>query len=54
VPFGSFSHALRTNERTALEPGVLDEKYYVAGIGEVVENAVKGPKETLRLVDVLS
>jgi hypothetical protein len=52
-PFGTFHNALRTEERTALEPGVLDNKYYVKGIGEVIETAVKGPVETLRLVDVL-
>jgi hypothetical protein len=53
VPFGSFGHALRTAETTALEPGVLDNKLYVRGIGEVVEKAVKGPLEKLVLVDIL-
>src|SRR6266487_5910191 len=32
VPLGTFRHALRTAERTALEPDVLDNKYYVKGI----------------------
>jgi hypothetical protein len=54
VPYGSFQHALRTEERTALEPGVLDNKYYARGIGQVVERSVKGPRESLRLVDVVS
>ena len=54
TPYGSFPHALRTEERTALERGVLDNKYYVQGIGEVVERSVKGPRELLRLVDVIS
>ena len=53
VPFGSYSHALRTAEFSRLEPNVIDNKYYVRGIGEVMETAVKGPRETLRLVDVL-
>jgi hypothetical protein len=39
VPFGSFKHALRTEETTALEPGVVDNKYYVRGIGEVLEKS---------------
>ena len=43
VPYGSFRHALRTAETTALEPEVLDNKYYVRGIGEVAELSVKGP-----------
>jgi len=54
VPFGSFRHALRTEETNALEPNVLDNKYYVRGIGEVAELAVKGPRETLRLVEIIS
>ena len=54
VPAGSFPHALRTKESTALEPDVLDNKYYVEGIGEVKEVAVKGPLERLELVEVIS
>ena len=54
VPYGSFRHALRTRETTALEPGVVDNKLFVRGIGEVAELTVRGPKETLVLVDVLS
>jgi hypothetical protein len=54
VPYGSFRHALRTAETTALEPNVLDNKYYVKGIGEVAELAVKGPREALRLVEIIS
>jgi hypothetical protein len=54
VPYGTFKHALRTEETTALEPDVVDNKYYVAGIGEVFEGAVKGPKEVLRLVEIIS
>lgn len=53
VPYGSFRHALRTRETTALEPDVVDNKYFVRGIGEVAELAVKGPTEKLLLVDVL-
>lgn len=54
VPYGSFRHALRTAENTALEPRVLDNKYYVQGIGQVEEVAIKGPLEKLVLVDVIS
>ena len=53
VPYGHFKHALRTAEFTALEPGVLDNKYYVKGIGEVAELSVKGPQERLRLVEII-
>jgi hypothetical protein len=54
VPYGSFRHALRTAEWTALEPDVLDNKYYVRGVGEVAEVAVKGPREALHLVEIIS
>jgi hypothetical protein len=54
VPFGRFRRALRTAENTRLEPGVLDNKYYVRGIGEVAEVSVRGPRESLRLVEVIS
>ncbi len=50
VPFVSSRHALRTKETTPLEPGVVDNKEYVRGIGDVREITVKGPREVLRLV----
>ena len=50
VPFVSSHHSLRTKEWTPLEPGVIDNKYYVRGIGTVQEITVKGPREVLRLV----
>lgn len=53
VPYGSFYCALRTKETTALEPGVVDNKLYVHGVGEVLEVTVKGGDEKLSLVDVL-
>jgi hypothetical protein len=52
VPYGDFRSALQTHEWTRLEPGVLDTKYYVRGIGEVFEGSLKGPKEVFRLVSV--
>ncbi|WP_405672159.1 hypothetical protein [Streptomyces canus] len=42
VPYKTFSGALRTKEWTPLEPGVVDNKYYVKGIGTVKEVTVKG------------
>lgn len=42
VPYKSFEGALRTKEWTPLEPGVVDNKYYVRGIGTVREVTVKG------------
>jgi hypothetical protein len=39
-----------TKEWTPLEPGVLDHKYYVRGIGTVLEQTVRGGDERLTLV----
>jgi hypothetical protein len=53
VAYGTFHHALHTAESTALEPAVLDNKYYARGIGELIEVAITGPREELRLVEVI-
>jgi hypothetical protein len=50
VPFGASANALRTREWTPLEPGVIDSKYYVRGIGTVLEQTVKGGNERNELV----
>jgi hypothetical protein len=50
VPYVTSHHALRTREWTPLEPNVVDNKYYVRGIGTVREIAVRGPVERLSLV----
>jgi hypothetical protein len=50
VPFVRTSKALLTKEWTPLEPDVVDHKYYVRGVGTVLERTAKGSKETLRLV----
>jgi hypothetical protein len=54
VPYGTFAHALHTKEWTPLEPGVLDAKYYVRGIGQVAERTVRGGRERAVLVDVVT
>jgi hypothetical protein len=52
VPWGSSRAALKTVEWTPLEPGVLDAKYYVRGVGTVYEAAVRGGDERLELVSL--
>jgi hypothetical protein len=44
--------ALRTEETSALEPGVIDGKSYARGIGQIEERTVRGPAERLVLVDI--
>jgi hypothetical protein len=50
VPFVSSRNALLTKEWTPLEPGVIDHKYYLRGIGTVLERTAKGPLERNELV----
>ena len=45
VPYLSSTRAVLTKEWTPLEPGTLDHKYYVRGVGQVKEVTVKGPTE---------
>jgi hypothetical protein len=42
TPAVSSQHAMLTQETTPLEPGVVDHKYYVQGIGTVKEQQVAG------------
>jgi hypothetical protein len=49
----SSQHALLTQETTALEPGVVDHKLYVRGIGTALEVTVKGGNERLELISMI-
>ena len=51
VPYSSSKDALQTREWTPLEPGLIDFKYYVRGVGTVKERAADG-SELARLVSV--
>lgn len=52
TPAVSSRRALLVRETTPLEPGVIDNKVYVRGIGTVREQTVKGGDERLDLVSV--
>jgi hypothetical protein len=51
VPYGRFKRALVTSEYSPLEPQT-EQKYYVAGVGEIQERVVKGHHEEFQLVRV--
>jgi hypothetical protein len=46
------ANTLLTEEWTPLEPGVIDHKMYVRGIGTVLEQSQKGPNERNELISV--
>ncbi len=53
VPLKTFHGALLTKEWTPLELGVIDHKYYVRGIGTVLEQTVEGGDERNELVSFI-
>ncbi len=52
VPYGAFTGALETMEWSPLEPGVREHKYYVPGVGLVLEVQPKGGRVTSQLVEI--
>jgi len=52
TPAASSRRALLTREWTPLEPGVVDHKLYVKGVGNVLEQTVKGGDERNELVAI--
>jgi hypothetical protein len=52
TPGATSDQAMLTMEWTPLEPNVVDHKYYVQGIGTVLEQTAKGPLERNTLVSV--
>jgi hypothetical protein len=51
VPYGSFTDCLRTEDFTPLEPDALEYKYYVQGVGLVLELKPESGVRT-ELVDI--
>jgi hypothetical protein len=55
TPAVSSTQAMLTQETTPLEPGIVDHKYYVIGVGTVLEDTVQGVppgSERLQLVSI--
>jgi len=52
VPAGTFKNVLVTREWNPLEPGVLENKYYAPGIGEIKSRTVKGGTGGAALVKI--
>ncbi len=52
VPYGSFTHCLKTKEWTPVEPDAVANKYYAPSVGFVLEIVVKGGSERVELIDM--
>lgn len=53
VPFGSFSDCLQTAEWNPLEPGIVEHKFYAAGVGLLKAQGVKGESDIEELVSII-
>jgi hypothetical protein len=52
VPYGCFTHVLKTKEFTPLEPGIAENKFYAQNIGNIKALSVKGESEEQHLVQI--
>ena len=54
VDFGAFDDLIVIEEWTPLEPEVVEEKYYAAGVGLVLETTVQGGSGRIELISFTS
>jgi hypothetical protein len=54
VPYGTFTHCLKQEEFTALEPEALENKYYCPGVGIVKELDVSGGTVNTGLTTIIN
>jgi hypothetical protein len=54
VPYGSLTGCMKTEDRSALEPGVLEDKFYCPQVGLTAEQGVNGSTDRNELVEILS
>ena len=52
VTYGQFNNCLQTAEWSLLEPGIVENKFYAAGVGLLKAIAVKGESGYEDLVDI--
>ena len=45
-------NVIKTKEFSALEPDVVENKYYAANVGDLKEKILKGSKEGIELVEI--
>ena len=50
VPYDTFDHVLQTRNFTPLEPDLVEEKFYVSGVGPVLEITVTGGSDRTELL----
>ena len=54
VAFGPFEDLIVIEEWNPLDPAVIEEKYYAAGVGMVMETAIEGGSGRIELISYIS
>ena len=54
VSYGTLTGCVKTEDRSALEPGILENKLYCPGIGVTLEQGVQGSTDRNELVAVIA
>lgn len=54
TPAGEYSDLLVVEEWNKLDPAAVERKYYAAGVGTVMEDAIRGGGEVVKLVRIVS
>lgn len=52
VPYGAFDNCLQTMEWTPLEPETVEQKFYKAGVGLVMEVQIEGGSDRVELIEI--
>jgi hypothetical protein len=54
VSYGTLTGCVKTEDRSALEPGIVENKFYCPGIGVTLEQGVQGSTDRNELVAILT
>jgi hypothetical protein len=54
VPYGTLTGCVKTEDRSGLEPGIVENKFYCPGIGVTLEQGVQGSTDRNELVAIVA
>ena len=52
VAYGTFDHCLKTKDWSPLEPGIVENKYFAPGVGQILAETVQGGSDREELIDI--
>ena len=54
VSYGTLTGCVKTEDRSALEPGIVENKFYCPGIGVTLEQGIQGSTDRNELVAIVT